>query len=190
MRVDVEKAYRLLSPRILVLITTVDSLGGINAMPTTFISPISFKPPLLMLSLSPKTNTFDNIIKYKEFVVNILGKEHLDKVLRCGKHFPKGFNKLEQVGLHWYSSEKVKPPRVKEAKVWLECKFIGGVKIDHVIFTDHIPLFAEIVSAEVSDELVKEKKIDFSKIQPVLHVTGEDFVVEFKTVKQKRYDKD
>ena len=188
MRLDPKEAYKLLSPRLLVLITTVDSMGGINAMPTTFIVPISFKPPLLMVSISPRTNTYDNIMWKKEFVVNILGKEYLDKVLRCGKHYPKGFNKLEQVGLKWYSSEKLEVPRVKEAKIWIECKFIGGVKIDHIALTDHIPIFGEVVTVDVSEDIVTEGKVDYTKISQVLHLTGEFFVTDFKISKHKRYE--
>jgi len=101
---------------------------------------------------------------------------------------PKGFDKLQDVGLHQYSSEKVKSPRVKEAKAWLECKLIGGMRVDHMLTADHNPLFAEVVAAEVSDDVVINGQIDFSKLNQILHIADEKYVGEFKVVKGKNYD--
>jgi flavin reductase (DIM6/NTAB) family NADH-FMN oxidoreductase RutF len=185
MRWENEKAYRLISPRLLILVTTRDILDGINAMPTTFVAPVSFKPPIVMISVPPKSNTYDNILDNKEFVINILPSEYLTKVLKCGKHFPKGFNKLQQVGLNWYSSEKVKVPRVKEAKIWIECKFIGGLQIDHLRLTEHVPIFGEVVTAEVSDDVITEGKVDLKKLNPAMHITGDEFAVGFEIIKKK-----
>ncbi|MDI6807060.1 MAG: flavin reductase family protein [Candidatus Aenigmarchaeota archaeon] len=185
MRYENEKAYRLISPRILILVTTVDILDGIDAMPTTFVAPVSFKPPLVMVSIPPKSNTYDNILDKKEFVINVLPSLYVTKVLKCGKHFPKGFNKLQQAGLNWYSSEKVKVPRVKEAKIWLECRFVGGLQIDHLRSTDHVPMLGEVITAEVSDDVVTEGRVDMKKLSPAMHITSESFAVGFEIVKKK-----
>jgi flavin reductase (DIM6/NTAB) family NADH-FMN oxidoreductase RutF len=58
-----EKAYELLSPRPILLITTLNSKNSVNAAPVSFVSPISFKPSILMISLRPvrHTYTFCNI---------------------------------------------------------------------------------------------------------------------------------
>jgi flavin reductase (DIM6/NTAB) family NADH-FMN oxidoreductase RutF len=96
MRWENEKAYRLISPRLLILVTTRDILDGINAMPTTFVAPVSFKPPIVMISVPPKSNTYDNILDNKEFVINILPSEYLTKVLKCGKHFQRALTSFSK----------------------------------------------------------------------------------------------
>lgn len=183
MKLDLSKVYKVLAPRIVSLITTVNKAGGIDAAPVSFISPISFKPPVLMISLMPIRHTYKNIIENKEFVVNILSKGFADKVLKCAARYPEGINKLEVVGLHWYSSERVRVPRIKEAKVWLECKFLEEKKLG-----DHIAIFAEVLVAEAKDDVITEGEVNLEKLNPLMHIGGEKFAVDFKVVRYKRYD--
>lgn len=183
MKLMPERAYELLSPRIVVLITTVDNFGGINAAPVSFISPMSFNPAIVMISLRPIRHTYQNIITKKEFVINILGKIYAYQVLRCAARYPEGINKLAQVGLRWYSSEKVEPPRVKEAKAWIECKFLEEKRIG-----DHMMIFGQVVAVEVDDRAMRGDEIDFEKINPLMHMVNDEFGVDFKVVKYKRYD--
>ncbi|MEM5843975.1 MAG: flavin reductase family protein [Candidatus Aenigmatarchaeota archaeon] len=183
MKYPLEKAYRLISPRLVILVTTVNSKQGVNAAPISFCSPISFSPPIVMISLTPEIRTHKNIQETKEFVINILSKQYADQVLRCAARYPEGVNKLEVVGLKKFSSILVKPPRVKEAFAWLECKLIEEKK-----FGDHFAIFGEVLTAEIKDEIAKEGEIDFSKVSPILHLFKEYFAFDFKVVKQKRYD--
>jgi flavin reductase (DIM6/NTAB) family NADH-FMN oxidoreductase RutF len=177
-----EQAYTLLSPRLVLLITTLNSRGSINAAPVSFATPISFNPPLVLISLAPIRHTYKNILETKEFVINILGKDCLDKLLRCAIPYQEGINKLQQAGLNSYSSKIVKPLRVKEAKAWIECKFLEDRK-----FGDHIAVLGEVLTAEVRDEVVVKDEIDFTKINSILHIAKDIFAFDFKTVKHKRY---
>jgi flavin reductase (DIM6/NTAB) family NADH-FMN oxidoreductase RutF len=184
MIINPEKAYELLSPRLVLLITTLNSKGSVNASPVSFASPISFNPPIVLISLAPTRHTYKNILETKEFVINILGKEYLDQVLRCAIPYQEGINKLQQAGLKYYSSKIVKPVRVKEAKAWIECKFLEERK-----FGDHMAILGEVLTAEVRDEAVVKDEIDFTKINPIAHIAKDVFAVDFKIVKHKRYDR-
>lgn len=179
-----EQAYELLAPRPVLLITTLNSKSGANASPVSFATPISFSPPTILISLAPVRHTYKNILQTKEFVINILGKEYLDQVLRCAIPYQEGINKLQQAGLRTYSSKIIKTPRVKEAKAWIECKFVEEKKIG-----DHMAILGEVLTAEVRDEVVVKEEIDFTKINPILHVAKDIYAVDFKIVKHKRYDK-
>jgi flavin reductase (DIM6/NTAB) family NADH-FMN oxidoreductase RutF len=183
MKYPLDKSYRLLSPRLVILVTTVNSKEGANAAPISFCSPVSFFPPIVMISLTPQIRTHKNIQETKEFVLNILPKQYTDQVLRCAARYPEGINKLEVVGLKKFSSILVKPPRVKEAFAWLECRLIDEKRLG-----DHFAIFGEVLTAEVKDEVIKEGEIDFSKVSPILHLFKENFAFDFKVVKQKRYD--
>jgi len=182
-RYPIEKSYRLLSPRLLTLITTKNSKDGVNAAPVDFCSPISFNPPIVLVSLNPQIRTHKNIKETGEFVINILSKEHLDQVLRCAAKYPQGVNKLKLVGLRYYSSELVKPPRIKDAKIWSECKFLEEKRMG-----DHFVVFGEVVAAEVSDDIVKEGELNLEKVKPILHLTKDKFAVDYKIIKHRRYD--
>jgi len=183
MRVELKKVYRLLSPRVVYLITTVDSIGGINAAPMDFAAPVNMSPPVVMVSIKPSTKTYRNIVNSKEFVMNILSKGFIDRVLRCAKVYQNGVNKLEQVGLHVFSSQFIDAPRVKEAKVWIECRMIDEKK-----FSDRVAVFAEALVTEVKDDVLTEGEIDITKLNPIVHLTQDRFLTEFKVSKHKRYD--
>lgn len=182
-KANLRQAYEILSPRLVLLVTTVNSHGGINAAPISWSSPISFDPPIVMISLAPVRHTYQNIKQNKEFVINVLNKSHLDHMLRCAAGYPPGINKLEIAGLGWYSSEIVKTPRVREGKAWLECKLL-----DERIMGDHIAIFGDVVMAEVKDEMLTGGRIDFTKVNPPLHISKDEFAVDFKIIKRKRYD--
>lgn len=185
MRFPVEKTYRLLSPRLLTLITTLNSKSGMDAMPADFVSPITFSPPIVLVSFKPITHTYQNVILNKEFVINILGRKYLDQVLMCGTRYQEGINKLKQVGLHTYSSQIIGSPRVKEAKAWIECRVIEEKK-----FGDHVAVFAEVMTSEVRDDIIGiDGEIDPIKLNPILHFTKDNFVVDLKISKHKRYDR-
>jgi len=183
MKVNPEQFYQLIAPRLTAVVTTLNSLDAVNACVVSFISPVSFKPPMLMISLAPVRHSYENISQTKEFVVNILGKEHIDQLLMCARRYQEGVNKLQQAGLRWYSSKLVKPPRIREAKAWVECKVVEERKMG-----DHVAIFGDVLAVEVKDEVITKGEIDLTKINPVLHASGDDFAVDFKTMKHKRYD--
>jgi flavin reductase (DIM6/NTAB) family NADH-FMN oxidoreductase RutF len=183
MRLELNKVYRLLSPRLVFLITTVDSMGGVNAAPVDFAAPVAMSPPVVMVAVKPDTKTYQNIVHSREFVMNVLSKGFIDRVLICAKRYQNGVNKLEQVGLHWFSSNLVDAPRVKEAKAWIECRMIEERK-----FSDRVAIFAEPLVAEVKDDVLTEGELDISKLNPIVHLTQDRFLAEFKISKHKRYD--
>jgi len=179
MNIPVNYSYKFLSPRIVVLVTTVDEKGRINAAPFSFCGPISINPPLLWIGVRSFQDTYQNIKKTGEFVVNIVNENFAQKAISCEKRYPHGVNELEKVGLHWYDSEKVKPPRVKEARIHLECKFKEEKEVG-----DHIMIIGEVVS--LNTEGMKDDNPDFTILKTLLQSTGEHFYSIGKEIKLKR----
>lgn len=183
MRLPLVGVHRLLSPRIVTLITTVNSLKVVNAAPMDFTSPVSFDPPMMMICLKPMIRTYQNIEEKKEFVINILSRQYADEVLRCATRYPNGINKLEQVGLNTFSSVIVKPPRIKEAKIWIECKYVDEKSVG-----DHVAVFGQVLVVEAKDEVIHDGEVDMARVNPILHLSKDNFAVDFKVMKYKRYD--
>ena len=180
MKIPLKYAYKLLSPRVVVLVTTVDEKGRINAAPFSFCGPVSFNPPMLYVGVREFQHTYKNIKKTGEFVVNIVSEDFAQKAIECEKAYPYGVNELEKVGLHWYDSEKVKPPRVKEAKIHLECKFKKEIRIG-----DHIMIIGEVIAADAK-KVREDYTPDFKEVKVVMHSSGEKFYLVGKEIKFKR----
>jgi flavin reductase (DIM6/NTAB) family NADH-FMN oxidoreductase RutF len=183
MRLEISKAYRLLSPRIVLLITTLNSKSGVNGAPVDFATPVSINPPIVMISLAPTRHTYQNIVDHREFVINVMGRECINQVLRCSTPYQDGVDKLRLADLNWFSSERVDPPRVKEAKAWIECEMTEQKQ-----HGDHVAIFAEVLVAEIRDEATTAGEVDIEKLKPIFHATKEDFITDFKITKHKRYD--
>lgn len=180
MELDAKKYYTLLV-RPVVVITTISEDGKVNAAPFSFSSPISFSPPLYGFACNPKHDTWTNISKTSEFVVNVAGKKLGEAMHILEQDFPYGVNELEKAGLAEVPSKKVRPPRVKDAIAWIECKLENHFEIG-----DHIWVVGRVLEAEVKDEFWKDV-IDAS--EALCHVSGEYFAQNAEIVKYKRAKK-
>jgi len=115
---------RLLGFSPVTLITTVGKDGSINAAPYGWITVVDYNPPQLLFSVNIKHDTYRNILETEEFVVNVPSSDMIREIWITQKHFPYGTNELEKANLTAFPSEKVKPPRIKECKVHIECKVL------------------------------------------------------------------
>ncbi|MDI6654922.1 MAG: flavin reductase, partial [Candidatus Hydrothermarchaeota archaeon] len=72
-KVDVafDLAYRLMHPRLTVLVTCIDSRGMSNIITLAWSMPTSIKPPMAAISVAPQRYSHKLISETKEFVVNM-----------------------------------------------------------------------------------------------------------------------
>tara|TARA_Y100000310_G_scaffold324064_1_gene385441 strand:- start:48 stop:578 length:531 start_codon:yes stop_codon:yes gene_type:complete len=172
--IPLEKAARLIYPRLTVLVTTKSSEGKNNAAPYSWIAPVSFKPPMVYLGIQRReTLTIKNMRETKEFVVNIVTKDWAKKAIYCGN---KDENKIENSGLEFKESKIVKAPTVKDTKIALECKLHEIIETEKV---DHYIVIGEIVNAEKDPE-IKDDEITLHKSGSTFVTPGTEFEVERK----------
>ncbi|MEM5798336.1 MAG: flavin reductase family protein [Candidatus Aenigmatarchaeota archaeon] len=162
-------SVRLLSPRLTVLLLTRDKGGDVRAAPFSWIIPISFKPPLIVVAISKENmGTLPNIKREGMFTINIVSLSWAEKAIKCEK-----LKRPLKVGL------KIKEigfpvPVIAEAKAWMACRLkdiidCGG---DHVI----------VIGCIEKQRPEKWKK----EIQPLLHISGDEFayIGEIKKIKR------
>ena len=136
MRIDpqeqsVKENYKLLIgsilPRPIALVSTVSHDGIYNVSPYSFFTAVSSKPPTIVFSPSRRGNdgstkdTYENISKTKEFVVNIVTEDIIEAVNNSAIEFPSDINEFDQVNLTAVDAELVKAPIVKESPISFEC---------------------------------------------------------------------
>src|SRR5450432_1473062 len=123
--------YKLLTnlvvPRPIAWITSVSQTGVVNLAPFSFFNAVGSKPLYLVVSIgrrddgTPK-DTARNIESSGEFVVNMVSEDLLRQMNLSAADFPPDQSELTAAGLNAAPSVKVKPPRLNEAQVSLECK--------------------------------------------------------------------
>lgn len=179
MKVDPKAFYKLLL-RPVVVISTVSKNGISNAAPFSFNMPISFIPPIFSFSCNPAHDTWRNIEENDEFVANIVGEDFGPLMQILEKDFPYEVSEITEAGLSEVKSNHVKPPRIKEAYAWLECRMIHNVELG-----DHIFIAGEVLEAEIKSEFI-DKTVILDKARPLSHIAGPFFGTGSKKVDFKR----
>lgn len=177
LKVDVPEEHfdRLASPvATLVMITTVDTAGRVNAASFATCLRNNHIPTCYEFSVDTYKDTAANVLATGEFVVNIppFEKEILEKVCVVGLPFAPGVNELEKAGLTALPSKVVKPPRIAECRSHFECK---------VEWTKHwlktrLTVVGRVVAASVNRDCIdQDGYVIHDKLRPA-HYCGHAYM--------------
>ena len=124
----------LVTPRPIALVTTLSPDGRINAAPFSFFNVLGANPPIVALAPGDRDDgtpkdTARNIRLTHEFVINLVDEPLAEAMNLCAASLPYGDNELVHAGLHTLASSVVKPPRIAESPVSLECTEWGTLEI-------------------------------------------------------------
>jgi len=161
-------------PRPICFASTMDAEGNVNLAPFSFFNVFSSKPPLAIFSpnLSGRTgktkDTHENVKVVPECVINIVNYPMVQQMSLASSPYPKGVDEFVKAGFTPIASDLVKPPRVKESPVQLECKVIEVKEIGNCNL-----VFCEIVKIHIDENVLDEhQKIDQHKIDLVARMGG------------------
>jgi flavin reductase (DIM6/NTAB) family NADH-FMN oxidoreductase RutF len=130
-------AYRLLIgsvvPRPIGWVSTVSADDVGNLAPFSFFMAATGSPPTVVLSTSfrdgePK-DTLRNVMEIPEFVLNVVSEEMGDAMNATSEEFPADVDELIAAGLTPAPSSRVRPVRVSEAPINMECKVVQLVPV-------------------------------------------------------------
>ena len=119
-----------IAPRPIALASTIDKEGNVNLSPFSFFNLFSYNPAVVIFSPSRRgrnnstKHTLDNIHEVPEVAINICDYNMVHQVSLSSCEYPKGTDEFLKSGLNKIPSTKIKPPRVAEAKVQMECKVL------------------------------------------------------------------
>lgn len=168
-----------IAPRPICFATTIDQAGNINLSPFSFFNMFSTNPPLCVFSPARRVrdnttkHTLENVLEVKECVINIVNYAMVQQTSLASTEYGKGVNEFEKAGFTMLPSQLVKPPRVAEAPVQMECV------VKEVIHLGENPGAGNLILAEVKlihineDILDEDGKIDQAKIDLVARLGGD-----------------
>jgi flavin reductase (DIM6/NTAB) family NADH-FMN oxidoreductase RutF len=161
------------TPRPIALVTSLGK-NGPNAAPFSFFNCIGSPPPMVMFSVGDKDSgakdTVQNIREIPEFVVHIVSDAIKDKMNVCALDYPSGVNEIDKAGFTAAPSRKVRPPRIVEAPVALECRLMQivevGLKPYHLVI-------GEVVYFHYHEGIVNDHfRVDIGLINPIGRLAG------------------
>jgi len=169
----VEAVIYLTPPPNTVLVSTVDARGIRNLAPFGFFMSCSTEPPMLALGISPTADTFSNIASTREFVVGIPTQEILAQLYKAGHRYPPEVDEFAETGLTPYESKLIRPARIWECCVNLECTLAW-----HREAGNHQIIVGTVVAADADEDLFSEDMVKLrSGLPRVYHLSGAHFVV-------------
>ncbi len=119
----------IITPRPIAWVSTQSVSGVPNLAPYSFFSGVGSRPPSLLFCPANKRDgspkdTLRNIEATGEFVVNTVSFEMAEKMHQSAAELDFETSEFEAVGVTAIASERVKAPRVAEAKASIECELM------------------------------------------------------------------
>ncbi|MFT7157277.1 MAG: flavin reductase (DIM6/NTAB) family NADH-FMN oxidoreductase RutF [Parvicella sp.] len=158
-------------PRPICFASTVDKDGNRNLAPFSFFNVFSSNPPIAVFSpansgrTGQQKDTLLNVMEVPEVVINIVNYDVVHQMSLSSSPYEKDVDEFVKSGLTPIDSESVRPARVKECPVQMECKVIeikalgegggaGNLVICEVL---KIHINNEVLDA---NDMIDQKKID------------------------------
>lgn len=168
-----------IGPRPIAFASTVDAKGNANLAPYSFFNVFSTNPPVLIFSAARRVrnntvkHTLENIIETKEVVINIVSYAMVQQMSLASTEFEKGVDEFEKSGFTKVKSDFVKPYRVKESPVQIECKLREIIALGEEGGAGNL-ILCDIVKMHIAEDILDaDKKIDQHKIDQVARMGGD-----------------
>jgi flavin reductase (DIM6/NTAB) family NADH-FMN oxidoreductase RutF len=148
----------IIIPRPIAWTVTRDPVGKLNAAPFSFFNVLSDEPPLVGLGLGRHgTRVHDttvNIQQTGEFVVNLVAEKQIEAMNITAAEFEPDIDELKMAEVGLLPSVRVKPPRIADSPVSLECERMIKLEVGpkSVIIIGRV-LFIHVQDDAITDTL-------------------------------------
>ena len=192
---DVMTVYRALvgivTPRPIAWVTTVDNDGRVNLAPFSFFNAFGANPPVVVFSPvlrrdGSKKDTLQNLNAVNEFVLNAAVEDLAEKMNATATELPPGQSEAEHAALTLVPSTMVRPPRVAESPVHMECR------VHQIMSIGDGPIAANLVIGEVllihiADHVLDERgAVDPRKLRTIARLGGDFYCRSADLFEMKR----
>lgn len=161
------------APRPIGFASTVDKNGNVNLSPFSFFNVFSANPPVLIFSPARRgrdnttKHTYENVMQHPEVVINMVSYDIVEQMSLASTEYGAGVNEFVKAGFTEIPSEMVKPPRVKESPVSLECEVMEVKQLGENGGAGNL-VICEVKIIHINDDVLDENQnIDPNKIKLV-----------------------
>ena len=166
-------------PRPICFASTMDEKGRPNLAPFSFFNVFSSNPPIAIFSPSRSgrtgkhKDTFNNVQKVKQVVINLVDYKMVEQMSLASSPYPPETDEFVKSGFTPLNSELIKPYRVKEAPVQMECEVIEIKELGQNGGAGNL-VICNILKMHIAEELLNDDQmIDQEKINLVARMGGD-----------------
>jgi flavin reductase (DIM6/NTAB) family NADH-FMN oxidoreductase RutF len=179
------------TPRPIAWVTTVDAAGRVNLAPFSFFNAFGSNPPVVVFSPTlrrdgSKKDTLLNIEATGEFVVHVAVAPLAEAVNQSSAELPAGESEIEYCGLHTVPSVQVKPPRLVESPVAMECRVRQIIPLGTGPMSGNL-VIGDVLIIHVDDAVLDANgRVDPRKLRTVARLGGDYWCHTADLFEQKR----
>ena len=130
-RLDLRKAFTLIEPGPVVLVTTFDGKKN-NIMTVSWTMVVDFSPHFAMTT-GPWNHSYTALCKTRECVIAVPAADQLDTVVGIGTCSGAETDKFAKFGLTPVRGKHVKAPLIKECLANIECRVVDVVTKHNIV---------------------------------------------------------
>jgi flavin reductase (DIM6/NTAB) family NADH-FMN oxidoreductase RutF len=170
------------SPRPICFASTIDAEGNHNLSPFSFFNIFGSNPVTLIFSPARRgrdntiKHTLENVQEVAEVVINIVNYDMVQQMSLASCEYPKGVSEFGKAGFTAIESKYIKPMRVAESPVQLECKVTQVIETGNEGGAGNL-VICEMLCMHINENVLDENgTIDPNKIDTVGRM-GKDWYV-------------
>ncbi len=165
-------------PRPICFASTIDSKGNRNLSPFSFFNVFSANPPIMVFSparsgrTNTTKNTYDNVVDVPEVVINVVTYSMVNQMSLTSSPYPKGVDEFEKGGFTAVASENIRPYRVAESPIQMECKVLEVKELGHEGAAGNL-VICELLCIHLDETILDDKAmVDQQKVDLVARMGG------------------
>lgn len=167
----------IVAPRPIAWVSTVGRNGVHNLAPFSFFTAVAGCPPTLLFSVSysrkleREKDTLRNVREVGEFVSHVVDEATAQAMVRTAMSWPPNVCEIEEAGLTAVPSIDVRPLRIAEAPVAMECAVTDIIPVRGA--TD-IMVLGEVLRFHVREDLYRPELglVNTMDMKPITRLGG------------------
>ena len=168
----------LVAPRPIGWITALSAKGEINLSPYSFFNAVSDVPPMVAFSSHGKKDALTFAEETGEFVCNLATWDLREAMNATSAPLPRGRNEMEFAGLIPAPCRIVKPPRVAQSPIALECKWLKTVALEPLEGpAKYHMVIGEVVGTHIDDRFIRDGIVDTAAMRPIARAGYREYFV-------------
>lgn len=167
----------IVAPRPIAWVSTLNANGTTNLAPFSFFTAVAGFPPTIMFSVSyrrkePRVkHTLSNVREVGEFVCHIVDEAMADAMAKTAMDWPSGVSEIDITGLTAVPSFDIKPLRILESPVAMECKVTQIIPVENAT---NVMVLGQVLRFHIRDYLYRSDLglVDTIAMKPIMRLGG------------------
>lgn len=174
----------LVVPRPIGWISSVDRAGIVNLAPYSFFNAIGSNPPLVMFASEggrgedQRKDTQRNTEETGEFVCNLATWDLREAMNATSAPLPSDVDEFAAAGLTPIPSKLVKPPRVAESPVQMECRTVQSLRLpSNQRNHPQTLVIGQVLGIHIDEAYIRDGRVDVARLKPIARLGYMDYTV-------------